>query len=776
MIAHELEKFKNDMRKLSSKTSSASRNYFDSLDENSEERQLLQALRDSEDATFAYKNESNNIVVEKIASPSSCCPTNLVEFIDEFSCGEEGTTSTTSSSTFGGSTATISEDSLDRDNNNSTTIHRNFIKISTHLKTTKTDDERSSDDDEEEFHDDYYEMSGDHLKFNMNDDGDDDDDEINHKDMNIDDEYVVCCNDFGCQFARNENYSAYRSLPNLNDEVELESLIKVTKFQSLMTVDTSPCYPTSKITTDVMVPTKLDELNKSIEEAETEKMLIIRRMEIEEKNYQELVIMSNAHTKNINDTSSSIMFDAIVDTPEPTPQQHREIETEIDFLSVKDRGLLKKCFKDWLQKTTVAKILRTNSFTNEDRVRKINNFLNKVRTEHNKTLARKDGSKQSKAKTSNSTSTAAAGPTKSGALKKDYEHKMKIQQDIIELQKLKIQRQERMITEMKLAKFSEMLKDSKNDLKLELMNAKKGDTRLRAKARCIQMNAEIKVDPEEEERRLLLAQGLIVPKFLQKMQQRALDRLSRHAEAKERRERLEIEKEEAKNAAELAKRHEDEESKRKRLNEMREKRRQEKLAKLLREQEKQRYLENMKKAREHYAKNLLRRVGMRAFEMLIRIKRTNYKKSTIHRRKMCMKKCFRQWHLNSKIVWDRRRAQADKSYSHALQRNSLKIWKHVHNIHRRKLLVAIDWYEIKITDKLFKNWFEFKQTNLILMNNKMLKAQAHYNCQMKWKLFECWQRFPAIMKIERETEVRRQKWRMKVWDLLPDYSPQDTTS
>lgn len=690
MIAHELEKFKYDMRKLSSKTSSASRAYFEGLDDDSEELQLLQALRDSEDATFAYKNDSNNIVVEKIASPM-----NVVEFIDEFSCGEEGTAT---GSTFSGSTATISEDSLDRDNN----IHRNFIKISTHLKT-------KTESDDEEFHD-YYEISSeDHLKFNIGDDDEIDNHEHEqHQNVNIDDECYMCCNDFGCQFTRNENYSAYSSLPNLAD-VELESLIKVTKFQSLMTVDPHnedyECFSPRIVDES---SNKLEALNKSIEEAETEKMLIIRRMEIEEKNYQELVIMSNAQTKNINDT---------IDTPEP-PQQ------EIDFLSVKDRGLLKKCFKDWLQKTTVAKILRTNSFTNEDRVRKINNFLNKVRLEHNKTLARKDGSKQSKVKPA---VVVGVATTKSGTLRKDYEHKMKIQQDIIELQKLKIQRQERMITEMKLAKFSEMLKDSKNDLKLELINAKKGDTRLRAKARCIQMNAEIRPDPEDEERRKLLAQGLIVPKFLQKMQQRALDRLSRHAEAKERRERLELDKEEAKNAAELAKRHEDEETKRKRLNEMREKRRHEKLARLLREQEKQKYLEDMKKARDHYAKNLMRRIGLRAFELLIRLKRTNHKKSTIHRRKMCMKKCFRQWHLNSKIVWDRRRAQADKSHERAILRGSLKIWKHVHNIHRRKLLVAIDWYEVKITDKLFKSWFEFKQTSIILENNKLLKAQAHYN-------------------------------------------------
>jgi hypothetical protein len=107
---------------------------------------------------------------------------------------------------------------------------------------------------------------------------------------------------------------------------------------------------------------------------------------------------------------------------------------------------------------------------------------------------------------------------------------------------------------MKLAKFSEMLKDSKIELKNTLKSAaKKGNIRLRTKARCIQIAANIKSDPEEDERRKLLAQGLIMPKFLAKMQERAVERLQRHEDARQRRIRLEQEKEELKTALELAK-------------------------------------------------------------------------------------------------------------------------------------------------------------------------------------------------------------------------------
>lgn len=688
MIANELSKFKLDIRKLSGRSSANSQKYVDSLDscdDDSEETKLLEALRESEDATFAYKNDSNDIVVEKKKAKAK-----VHEFSYEEGSGLSGL------SGFSGSTATMSEGSHEK----AVHFERDYIKVSTQPKSAN----------QEEFQE-YFDIAEDYGKFNVDEDLD------QRRDEMYDDCYM-CCDDVNCQFgSRGFDLQSCYSMPNLNDG-DIESLMKITKFQSMMTMETTTtkndcsCYSTVELTGE-SDDKKIQLLNRSIEEAETEKMLIVRRMEIEEKNYQELVIMSNTHSKNISDPQAFECEKIISDL---------FLENQEKAENLAEKELKRVCFKDWLQKTTVAKILKTNAFSNEDRVKKINGFLNKIRLEQNKGAAQK-----SKKDSKGSTSKPPPSSSKSKVLKKDYEHKMKIQQDIIELQKLKIQRQERLITEMKLAKFSEMLKDSKNDLKMELIIAKRGNTKLRAKARCIEMAANIKPDPEEEEKRKLLAQGLMVPRFLQKMQERAFERLARHEEARERRLRLESEKEENKTAAELARRLEDDEVKRKRLLEMRERRRQEKMAKQLKELERQRFMENLKKARDHYAKNLMKQLGFKSFQLLIRLKRTNHKKSTIHRRRMCMKKGFQLWFINAKIVWDNKRAQADRLYELSLMRCYIKVWKHVHNIHKSKFLVAIDWYEVKVSEKLFKCWVHNAKQSKFVESTKLKTAEAHYN-------------------------------------------------
>ena len=692
LIAHELSKFKMDIRKLSSKSSAVSQKYEDSLDscdEESEESKLLQALRESEDATFAYKNDSNDIVIERKSKKRE-----LIEF-----CLEEG-------SGFSGSTATMSEGSQEK------TVHfdSGFIKVSAQLKSGTQEEIQE-----------YYEISEDLNKFSFNDD----DLDNRHRNEEPYDDCFMCCIDGECQFSsRNYDLQSFYSMPNLNDG-DIESLMKITKFQSMMTVEASlkdcSCCSTLDLTEEqpTIDDSKIEFLNKSIEEAETEKMLIVHRMEIEERNYQELVIKSNAHSKNINEPTRFECEKIITELFTDKQEKQQTLE------NLADKMLMKSCFKDWLQKTTVNKILKTNAFTNEDRVKKINLFLNKIRLEQNRIVNQK-AKKETKVKTKQfSSSSSSKSGSKSS--KKDFEHKMKIQQDIIELQKLKIQRQERLITEMKLAKFSEMMKESKNDLKMELITAKRGNAKLRVKARCIELAANIKPDPEEEERRKLLAEGIVVPKFLQKMQERTIERLARHEEARGRRMKLETDKEESKNAAELAKRLEDEADKRKRLMEMREKRRQEKFAKLIREQERQLFLENVQRARNHYARNLMQKLGFKVFELLIRLKRTNHKKSTIHRRRMCMKKCFLTWFNNAKVVWDNKRVQADRLYDILVMRCCIRVWKHVHNIHKSKFLVAIDWYEVKLSEKLFKDWMAFAHFSKVMEMNKLRVSEAHYN-------------------------------------------------
>lgn len=134
--------------------------------------------------------------------------------------------------------------------------------------------------------------------------------------------------------------------------------------------------------------------------------------------------------------------------------------------------------------------------------------------------------------------------------------RLKVQRDIIELQRLKLERQERMIAELKFTRLAESTRESQATCKQELRDViRTGCTRSKATARCLQLVGNLR-DPAEdagvaEEYARLQARG--TPKFLQDMQARAMERNARHREARERREQLDREKEEQRLAAEAAK-------------------------------------------------------------------------------------------------------------------------------------------------------------------------------------------------------------------------------
>lgn len=56
------------------------------------------------------------------------------------------------------------------------------------------------------------------------------------------------------------------------------------------------------------------------------------------------------------------------------------------------------------------------------------------------------------------------------------------------------------------------------------------------------------------------------------------------------------------------------------------------------------------------------------------------------------------------------------------------------------------------------NIFE-KKINIFVFSRLLL----HYFYQ--WKLL------PAVMKLEKAKEEKKRKWREKVWEILPDYTP-----
>lgn len=121
------------------------------------------------------------------------------------------------------------------------------------------------------------------------------------------------------------------------------------------------------------------------------------------------------------------------------------------------------------------------------------------------------------------------------------------------MQRLKLERQERIIMELKLHKLSEEAKEARQELKNELKSViRSGDPKSKAKAKCLQLIGNLK-DEEDDDLNKLQGRALLMPKFLQNMQERALERNVRHEQAKQRRHHQEAEREAQKFALEEAK-------------------------------------------------------------------------------------------------------------------------------------------------------------------------------------------------------------------------------
>lgn len=53
----------------------------------------------------------------------------------------------------------------------------------------------------------------------------------------------------------------------------------------------------------------------------------------------------------------------------------------------------------------------------------------------------------------------------------------------------------------------------------------------------------------------------------------------------------------------------------------------------------------------------------------------------------------------------------------------------------------------------------------------MNKCINQYSRQLKWRSIDTWRLLPSLNEIERQRERRKNKWRNKVWEILPDYKP-----
>ncbi|XP_055919539.1 uncharacterized protein LOC129951428 [Eupeodes corollae] len=444
-----------------------------------------------------------------------------------------------------------------------------------------------------------------------------------------------------------------------------------------------------------------------------------------------------------------------------TNEQNAIIENLFQARSHSNGVVLRNYFLKWIHYTTIQRIERQNMSSRNDRIHKINNFLDHIRRE-----------KKNQVTTSKVTkSSNPENKIQSINISKKYQSKIKIQQDIIDLQKMKLERQERLITELKLNKLSDEAKEARQEIKAELKNAlRTGDSKARAKAKCLQIMGNLR-DEEDDEFTRLQGRAMLQPKFLSNMQERALVRSVKHEQARQRRLHQEAEREAAKMALEEAKRQEDEEAKRMRMEALKEKRRREKMAKVLKEREHQRAIENNKKAQQFCRHYLLRRIGMEGFKRLLQRKILNQKKSDTFRKQLLKKNTFKAWKNLYLTIVQRKNFMANELHDKIITRTVFHAWVRYLNEERSKFLVAVDWYELKLNQTIITQWLGFTKLQKMVEDVKMKQAELHYEWHLKWKVVDRWQQLPQILKLEKETNERRQRWRMKIWELLPDYTP-----
>ncbi|KAH8378496.1 hypothetical protein KR093_011682 [Drosophila rubida] len=448
-------------------------------------------------------------------------------------------------------------------------------------------------------------------------------------------------------------------------------------------------------------------------------------------------------------------------------EKQRIIEQLFQARENSELNLLRKYFLKWIHYTTMEKLERESGGRKPgNRAQKINAFLDKIRQEKRRQrTAPTDGDKLAQK--------SLEQREEAVKMAKQFKNKLKVQQDIIDLQRIKLERQERLIMQLKLNKLSDEAKEAREDLKQELKTVIRcGDPKAKAKAKCLQLIGSLR-DAEDEELERLQGKALLQPRFLQHMQERALERSVRHEQARQRRAQAEAEREAAKLAVEEAKRQQDEDAKLLRMEVLKEKRRQEKMAKVLKERERQRFIENQRKALEFSRRLLLRRVGMEAFKRLLQRKRDNLVKCEEFRRRLYKRTYFNLWRSYTEFRQRERRVRAELCYKRAVKRRALHAWLLYVHEERKKLQVAIDWHALHSTEHWFNRWLNHTTQSRLIEDTKMRKAISHHEWHLKWKVLDCWQRLPQILRLERETEERRQRWRMKIWELLPDYKPRE---
>ncbi|XP_073949157.1 uncharacterized protein isoform X2 [Choristoneura fumiferana] len=461
---------------------------------------------------------------------------------------------------------------------------------------------------------------------------------------------------------------------------------------------------------------------------------------------------------DMNETRSDLLRES-PENPEDLVLISNSIQKEArpDFLNItqmkiivtdRQRILMNKYIKKWRNYVNKRK-----EYIAQQRQEAINNFFEKL--EKKKTDLKNPNEVANKSK----------------QLARDYstyQHRYKMQKHIIALQKAKLEEQNRMIDELKYNKIIEASKHSVDAMKEEVRRTYfEMDRNLKPKIKLL--TNELKIQEIEEPS--LVLHCLKVPQFLQRMEKRAREREEKHAMIRERRKQMEEERIRLKQQAELAKLEMDKEEKFKRIKELREKRKKERMESIRKKQYADRMRSLIVMADLHYERTLMAKYCIRPLKKLMELKRDNMEKAKAHYKFQLKKNVFLHWMFYTEDMWMERNYKAEKFYRTKILKLIFAAFKENHHEYVLQKQVAEDYYDLYVTQLIFRKLREGIAVIKKEIELKMEKAKLYHNRNLLFKILTCWRTLPALNAIKREQEARKARWREKVLQVVPDYTP-----
>ncbi|XP_077294903.1 uncharacterized protein LOC143917294 [Arctopsyche grandis] len=350
------------------------------------------------------------------------------------------------------------------------------------------------------------------------------------------------------------------------------------------------------------------------------------------------------------------------------------------------------------------------------------------------------------------------------------ENRLQVQTHTIALLKAQLEQKNRMIEELKLKKIVEdatMSSNLVNEFKNTLSQC---SISVKPKMKCV-IGEPIHVESSSEES--LKIQCIKVPKFLQQMEHRARQREEKRKIVTERRKQIEYEKERFKEQMQIERQIKDQDERTKRINEFKEKHKKEQLLAIKRKEFAERLRSLYVMADLHFEKKLIMKYGFQTLKLfVIKVKEDNIMAIKFDEYRIS-RSFFVSWSNCVKKVLEIKQLKAQNFYENKLKVKAFTEMKKMHKTMLCKQYTAEDWYIARIVDKLFTIW----KKNVIVLSRFRKKqwiiAILHYERNLQWKVIGCWQTLPAIMNIERDQEARKQRWRLKVQEVLPDFIPRE---